>query len=141
MKNSQHLRIFLTTSQICTVYGTMLAKNSHQQNDVDILFIDGSKRKQGLIDLITKTSKIYPWTLLHDFSIPMGEDHDYNPTIGKNITRHNIIIILAIITIFVVVLYLLINRKRSELKYFTIYIINLFLLYICNILFNYFIIL
>ncbi len=87
MKNSQHLRIFLTTSQICTVYATMLAKNSHQQNDVDILFIDGSKRKQGLIDLITKTSKIYPWTLLHDFSIPMGEDHDYNPTIGKNITR------------------------------------------------------
>ena len=84
---SRHVRIFLSTSQICTIYATLLAKATRQEGDAAILFIDGSKRKQGLIDLITQTSKIYPWTLLHDFSIPMGEDHDYNPTIGKNITR------------------------------------------------------
>lgn len=67
---SRHVRIFLSTSQICTIYATLLAKATRQQGDAAILFIDGSKRKQGLIDLITKTSKIYPWTLLHDFQFP-----------------------------------------------------------------------
>ena len=77
MKNNNHIRIFLTTSQICTVYATMMASKNHKENDVDILFIDGSKRRQGLIEIITMTSKIYNWALFYDFSIPMEEDHDF----------------------------------------------------------------
>jgi hypothetical protein len=85
--NSQHVRIFLTTSQICTVYATMLAKETHAENDVDILFIDGSKRRPGLIQQITVTSSLYNWALFHDFSIVMGEDYDFEPSFTKNFIR------------------------------------------------------
>jgi hypothetical protein len=85
--NSQHIRIFLTTSQISAVYAMMLSEATRSPGDVDVLFADGSRRKKSLIGLISKTAALYKWDLFHDFSIAMEEDFDFNPSTTKSITR------------------------------------------------------
>lgn len=85
--NSQHIRIFLTTSQISAVYAMMLSEATKSAGDVDVLFADGSRRKKSLISLIGKTAALYKWDLFHDFSIAMEEDFDFNPSTTKSITR------------------------------------------------------
>src|SRR5665213_1607477 len=82
-----NLRIFVTTSHISTVYMTMLANATREENQHDILLIDAGKRKQGLIDLITQTSQLHDWLVFHDFSIPTVENFDYVPSTRKTILR------------------------------------------------------
>ncbi|CAN5736593.1 hypothetical protein BH11BAC7_BH11BAC7_32410 [soil metagenome] len=85
--NSPHVRIFLATSQISTVYAMMISKASRTIGMKDVMFLDGSKRRKSLSTLIKNTAEVYNWDLVHDFSILMEEDYDFNPTITKSITR------------------------------------------------------
>ncbi len=87
MGKDKEIRIFLTPSHICTVYLSMLARETKTEDQIDILFIDASRRKQGLINVITETSKLHNWNLFHDFSIVESEELDYTPSTRKSFTR------------------------------------------------------
>lgn len=87
MENKKEIRIFLTPSHICTVYLTLLARETRKENQIDILLLDASRRKKGLSNIILETSKSHDWSLVHDFSIFENEDFDYTPTTRKSFTR------------------------------------------------------
>ncbi len=87
MEDNKNVRIFLATSQISTIYAMMISEATRTPGTVDVLFLDGSKRRKSLSAVILKTAGIYNWDLIHDFSILMDEDYDFNPTTTKSLTR------------------------------------------------------
>lgn len=87
MKDIKNVRIFLATSQISTIYAMMISGASRAPGTVDVLFLDGSKRRKSLSAVILNTAGIYEWDLVHDFSILMNEDYDFNPSTTKSLTR------------------------------------------------------
>ena len=82
-----HIRIFVTTSHISTVYMTMLAKSTVGNDSTDILLIDTGVRRKELLTLINETAAFHQWNLIHDFSNAVDEEHDFKPSLRKTITR------------------------------------------------------
>ena len=85
--NSPRLRIFNTSSHVCTVYLTMLARETRQAGDIDILFLDAGARRKGSVEVILQTAKLHEWAKVHDFSISFDESKGYKPSTRKVITR------------------------------------------------------
>ncbi|MBI3135571.1 MAG: hypothetical protein HYZ14_12915 [Bacteroidetes bacterium] len=81
------LRLFVTSSQICTVYLSVYAKKSVQQGYKDILIIDNTKKKKALVEGIQKASKIHNWTEVIDLSENIANELNSKPSLRKRITR------------------------------------------------------
>lgn len=81
------LRIFLTTSHISSVYMTLHAAATRQQEDVDILLVDGGARRAAVIDAIRCTARLHDWALFHSCSAVLADGHRTEPTLRKRLTR------------------------------------------------------
>ena len=81
------LRLFVTSSQICTLYLSVYAKKTAQPGYIDILIIDYTPKKKGLVNSIEQASKIHNWTALVNLSTPVENEVNNKPSLKKRITR------------------------------------------------------
>lgn len=81
------VRIFVTTSHVSTMYITLMAKETWQENYADFLFVDSGTRRAEKTAQIRLTSSFHNWTLFHNFSKDAAEVHDLKPSLSKRITR------------------------------------------------------
>lgn len=80
-------RIFVTTSHISCVYMTLHARRTRLPDDSDVLLIDVGTRRKQVVDAISATAGMHDWSLVHSFSGSVGEDHSFEPSLIKRLTR------------------------------------------------------
>lgn len=81
-------RVFITTSQLSTIFMSIYAKTTADAGIKDILLIDNSPRKNTLIEIIKKTAiNLHQWTDVIDLSIQLMDHHDTKPSFIKRTTR------------------------------------------------------
>jgi hypothetical protein len=81
------LRIFVTTSHVSTVYISLMAKETANENYIDFLFVDSGTRRIEKIEQIKLTAQFHSWKLFHNFSEEAGEILDFRPSLTKRIIR------------------------------------------------------
>ncbi|MEO5644704.1 MAG: polysialyltransferase family glycosyltransferase [Bacteroidia bacterium] len=112
--NLTNLRIFVTTSHISTVYMTLLAESTKNENNIDILLVDTGTRRAEKIEHMRLTAALYSWRIFHNFSQVAPEIHDLNPNWRKRMTRR-----LKTLAVFKPVYKLLLDRfmNKMDAKY------------------------
>lgn len=81
------LRIFLTSSQLSTVYMSVFAKKSKIEGCKDVLIIDNFYKKKSLLKLIEDAASFHNWDLVIDLSIKIDDTQNLKPTFKKILTR------------------------------------------------------
>jgi hypothetical protein len=81
------VRIFVCTSQINALYMILYARHTAQPGHKDVLLLDSVPKRQGLIDLLLSSDKLYPWTRMIDLSIPVAQEGEVAPGLRKKLTR------------------------------------------------------
>lgn len=81
------LRIFLTTSHISSVFMTLHARATHAEGDMDVLLVDRGARRRSVTEAIRCASALHDWSLFHSFSTEVDDDHRFEPSLRKRLTR------------------------------------------------------
>lgn len=81
------LRLFVTSSQICTLYLSVFAKKTQKADYTDILIIDHTPKKDALVDSILEGAKIHTWSKVINLSTSVQNSVDSKPSLRKKITR------------------------------------------------------
>lgn len=81
------VRLFVTTSHLCTLYMLSYARNTNKGNYTDVLILDTPPKKKSLKKAITDTQKIYQWDSIIDLSTTLDDNADFEPNTRKSLTR------------------------------------------------------
>ena len=81
------VRLFVSTSHICTLYMISYARSTAKLGYKDILILDTPAKKSALKKVITDTQKIYPWNDIIDLSATIPDNADFEPNVRKSLTR------------------------------------------------------
>lgn len=81
------LRIFVTTSHISCVYMALHAQRTAAPHDKDVLLVDIGTRRKEVIDSIRAAATMHQWALVHSFSGEVDDNHRFEPTLKKKLTR------------------------------------------------------
>src|ERR1700756_1639350 len=81
------VRLFVSSSHLCTLYMVLYARNTNQGQYKDVLVLDSPPKKGALIKVITDTKTIYPWAEIINLSTEIADSVDFLPNTRKTITR------------------------------------------------------
>src|ERR1035437_42118 len=81
------IRIFVSPSQLCTLYMILYARKTHKEGMKDVLILDWPDKKKSLVKVITDTQKIYNWHNIINVSHTISDETDLLPSHKKKFTR------------------------------------------------------